>query len=98
MCSVDRDTKQFLQFFVDDYINKLILLRHIFKIEYLIIVKYMEPSKQLTIEKFHQCKVFIDYYNDILDLHFNKCIVYDYICNAIDIIKVKYRLYLKTIA
>ena len=88
MCSVDRDTKQFLQFFVDDYINKLILLRHIFKIEYLIIVKYMEPPKQLTIEKFHQCKVFIDYYNDILDLYVDKYIIYDYICNAIDIIKL----------
>ena len=88
MVSTDKDSKQFLQLFVDDYIKKLILLRYVFGIKYLIIIKYIEVPKKLTIEKFYQCEKFIDKYSTYLELSFNKCVSYNYLCDIMNIFEL----------
>ena len=88
MCSIDKDTKRFLQFFVDEYIKKLILLHKVFNVEYTIIVKYMDPPRKFTIEKFHHCKTFIDEYTNILESYFDSNTAYLCVHDVMDIIKL----------
>lgn len=83
--SIHKDSKQFLQQFNDDYIKKLILLRHIFGIKYLIIIKYMETPKKLTIEKFYKCREFIDNYSIRLNLSFNENAIHNYLSDIMNI-------------
>ena len=85
MYSINKDSKQFLQQFVDDYIKKLILLRHVFGIKYLIIIKYIEPPKKLTIEKFYKCREFIDSYSSCLDLSIRNNGIRNYLSDIMDI-------------
>ena len=68
--NVNKDSKEFLQLFINDYIKKLTLLRHIFGINYLIILKYIEGPKKITLEKFNQCREFINKYN----VYLNSCL------------------------
>ena len=80
MVFIDKDSKQFLQFFVNEYIKKLILLYHLFESNYLVILKFIEVPKKLTIEKFYQCEKFIDNYKIYLtSLSLNRDEIYDYI-------------------
>lgn len=88
MASTNKDSKQFLQFFVDNYIKKLTLLRQVFGIKYLIIVKYIEAPKELTIEKFYQCKDFINKYQTYLELSLTSYTSYSYLCDIMDIFEL----------
>ena len=88
MCTINIDSKQFLQLFIDDYIKKLTLLHYVFGTNYLIIIKYIEPPKKLTIEKFYQCKNFIDNYKIKLNLYFNKNIVHNNLNSIMDIFEL----------
>ena len=56
-----------------------------FGMNYLVILKYIEPPKELTIEKFYQCAYFIDKYEIYLNMFvtMNEC--YNHLCNVMNI-------------
>ena len=89
MFSAENDSKEFLQIFVNNYFKKLILLHRVFNINiYSIIIKYIEPPKEFTLEKYNSCKYFIDNYDKRLNLYFSINYSYYYLSKIKKIISL----------